>query len=241
MPYKTLLIDEKDYEWDDSQESIVKKWADKALCFKIMHEHTSQSFLRLNNLFHIPIIIISTLTGASNLSIFGFEDYKNIATCIIGSFNIISAILVSISSFIGSPQKVESHRIASISWDKFARKIQIEVAKQRPDRIDAKKFIHFLTNEYDHIIDISPVIPDTTIEWFKKIIDPTPNQINCINFKRSNILKTDTKKFENIWNEIELPEIIGKIKPIQIVKSNLQQTNIIENKIVIDCYLKNIP
>jgi hypothetical protein len=219
MPYKTLLIDEKDYEWDDSQESIVKKWADKALCFKIMHEHTSQSFLRLNNLFHIPIIIISTLTGASNLSIFGFEDYKNIATCIIGSFNIISAILVSISSFIGSPQKVESHRIASISWDKFARKIQIEVAKQRPDRIDAKKFIHFLTNEYDHIIDISPVIPDTTIEWFKKIIDPTPNQINCINFKRSNILK------------IELPEIIGKIKPIQIVKSNLQQTNIIENKI----------
>jgi hypothetical protein len=27
----------KEYEWKDEQEKILKRWADKSLCFKMMH------------------------------------------------------------------------------------------------------------------------------------------------------------------------------------------------------------
>ena len=58
MSYKTLLADEKDYDWKEEQELLIKKWADKAICFKLMHDYTSKSFWWLNNILHIPIITI---------------------------------------------------------------------------------------------------------------------------------------------------------------------------------------
>ena len=47
--------------WKSEQEDILKVWADKALCYKAMHDRSTKKFWCLNAWFNIPIIILSFL------------------------------------------------------------------------------------------------------------------------------------------------------------------------------------
>ena len=46
-------------------------------------------------------------------------------------------ILTTIQQYLKISELNEAHRVAGISWDKFARNIRIELAKKLDERIDA--------------------------------------------------------------------------------------------------------
>jgi hypothetical protein len=240
--------EEKDYAWKNEQEIILKKWADKALCLKMMHERSHRRFWCLNAWFNIPVIILSTITGAGNIGSASFSNSAPYISYIIGSMNIFAGILATIATYTGVAQKVEAHRFACVSWDKFSRKIQIELAKSRKDRIKAKDFIKQSAEEYDRLIEISPILPYDIIRWFTTMIQTGEfekkigncnqccfecfcfpfgcNYCKCFNLLCCKCLKyQEAKTQEEIdnnkiikasWKLIELPEIIGRIKPTEI-------------------------
>ena len=255
-------IIEKDYAWKDEQEHILKKWADKALCFKMMHERAYKRYWCLNAWFNIPVIIISTLTGTGNFASNSFGDNATTVLFILGAFNIGSGILATIATYTGVAQKLEAHRFASIHWDKFSRKVQIELAKARLDRSKAKDFIKQAAEEYDRMIEMSPILPNDIIRWFTNMVetgefDTSLGELETCCFEcfcfpcgcnycgilscrcdkshqssQQSILDTITS-----WKEIELPEIIGRIKPTQIAHEVI---TIEENKPVISTNEENM-
>ena len=105
---ENILEDEKNYKWREDQEMMLKIWADKSVCYKLMHIYSMQKYWCLNNWFNIPVIIITTVTGTGNFAISGFEKYKEYVMIMLGVFNILAAILASISNFLSNPQKLES-------------------------------------------------------------------------------------------------------------------------------------
>jgi hypothetical protein len=224
---------EKNYSWKKEQEHILKKWADKALCFKLMHERANKKYWCLNAWFNIPIIIISTITGTGNFATGGMSHNVENMIFLLGGLNICGAILATIATYTGIAQKIESHRVASIAWDKYSRKIQIELSKSRNDRINASDFVKLSADEFDRLIEISPILPNDIIRWFRNLIETGqfeetmpecthfiydclcfPCGCNLCEFCHKNINNKDT--FQNI----ELPEIIGKIKPTEIADTN---------------------
>ena len=76
-------------------------WADKATCYKWLHEKTHREFARKNRWFTIPVIIMSTLTGTAN---FAQErvpiDYRGYFSMIVGGVNIIAGIVTTIQNFL---------------------------------------------------------------------------------------------------------------------------------------------
>jgi hypothetical protein len=161
---------EKEYAWKKEQENILKKWADKSLCFKIMHERSYKRYWCLNAWFNIPVIIISTITGTGNFASGSFGSNSQYIIFILGAFNIFAGILATIATYTAVARKVEEHRFASVSWDKFARRLQIELAKSRADRVRAKDFIKSSSEEYDRLIEMSPILPNDIIRWFTDMI-----------------------------------------------------------------------
>lgn len=161
---------EGEYAWKNEQENILKKWADKSLCFKIMHERSYNRFWSLNAWFNIPVIIISTITGTGNFASGSFGTNSQYIIFILGAFNIFAGILATIATYTAVARKVEEHRFASVSWDKFARRLQIELAKSRADRVKAKDFIKSSSEEYDRLIEMSPILPNDIIRWFTNMI-----------------------------------------------------------------------
>jgi hypothetical protein len=230
------LSDDHDYPWNTEHEEILCKWADKAVCYKVMHDRSYKRFWCMNAWFNIPVIIIATITGTGNFASASFGPNALMYTFIIGGFNIFSGIMATIATYIGAAQKCEGHRFATIHWDKFARKIQFELMKKRQDRTRVKIFMKQIIEEYDRLNEMSPILPNDIIRWFTDIVNEDEEQYTdcgicchecfcfacgcnlCTSCLTRCIKDTEEKNTKSKWHEMTLPEIIGKIDKTTIAQ-----------------------
>lgn len=154
-------------EWTQEHEKILIEWADKAMCYRWLHAKANSKFTALNTYYTIPVIIISTVTGTANFAQSRIPaEYQNLYVMIIGSFNILAGIISTIQQFLKVTQLNEAHRVSSIAWDKFYRNIKIELAKYPHERISVVHMIKMCKEEFDRLMETSPVIPDDIIRLF---------------------------------------------------------------------------
>jgi hypothetical protein len=204
-------------EWTNDHEDILIEWADKAMCYKWLHSKAHILFSNQNYAYTIPVIIISTLTGTANFAQDRVpEDYKSMFIMIVGGFNILAGIITTIQQFLKITQLTEAHRVSSIGWDKFYRNIKVEIAKPPEERINVDQMLKMCKEEFDRLIETSPVISDSVIEQFKKEFS------NKLEYKE--IIKPEicgqmisTENFRNQWSNVDN---ITKKKNIKLQKIN---------------------
>ena len=110
---------------------------------------------------------MSTLTGTANFAQERVpEQYVPYYTIVVGTTNIIAGIITTIQQFLKINELNESHRVASISWDKFYRNIKLELAKSRNERMHAYQMLKISKEEFDRLMETSPSINPKIIEKF---------------------------------------------------------------------------
>ena len=212
-------------QWTPEHEKILIEWADKAMCYRWLHSKANIMYSRLNAWYTIPVIVISTLTGTAN---FAQErvplEYQNYYVMAVGAFNILAGIITTIQQFLKITQLNESHRVSGIAWDKFYRNIKIEISKHPQERIHVEHMIKMCKEEFDRLIETSPIIPDKIISQFKA---------NFSNVDNDEIIKPEicdtlvpTKNFINPWNTTD------------IVEKNME--DVIKNKVIKENIIKKI-
>ena len=161
----------EDAKWTEDDDIILKEWVDKSACFKWLHEKSYKKYKKSYLRFMIPVIIISTLTGAANFALERIPDqtYQSYAQLVVGTFNIIAAIVSTISQFLKTAELKEAHNIAAKSWDKFNRLLKIELQRSPIDRTNKREIFSFSVREYDRLVEISPDIPNDIITEFKEL------------------------------------------------------------------------
>lgn len=158
-----------DMKWTKEHEKIFIDWADKAMCYRWLHASAHIVYSRLNMIFTIPVIIISTITGTANFAQDRVPaDYLSLFVMVVGGFNLLAGIISTIQQFLGITSLKESHRVSSIAWDKFYRNIKIELSKQPTERIPVAQMLKIYKEEYDRLMETSPVIEDKIIKKFKE-------------------------------------------------------------------------
>ena len=154
-------------EWQEYHENILIDWGDKGLCYRWLHSKCCSKYIFLRNLFTIPVIIMSTLTGTANFAIeripIAYQGYVQVG---IGSINIFAGIITTISQFLKINELSEAHRVSAISWDKFYRNIKLELVKAPCDRTDVTYVIKTCKDEYDRLMESSPNIDPSIIKKF---------------------------------------------------------------------------
>jgi hypothetical protein len=212
-------------QWTPEHEKILIEWADKAMCYRWLHSKANIMYSRLNAWYTIPVIVISTLTGTAN---FAQErvplEYQSYYVMAVGAFNILAGIITTIQQFLKITQLNESHRVSGIAWDKFYRNIKIEISKHPQERIHVEHMIKMCKEEFDRLIETSPIIPDKIIAQFKA---------NFSNIEDDEIIKPEicdtlvpTKNFINPWNTTDL------------VEKNME--DVIKNKVIKENIIKKI-
>jgi hypothetical protein len=161
----------KTFKWNTDDDQILKEWADKSACFKWLHEKSYKIYKKQYLRLMIPVIIISTLTGAANFALERIPDvtYQGYASLIVGTFNIIAAIISTIAQFLKTAELKEGHNIAARSWDKFNRAIKLELSKNYDERTPKRDIFTYSMKEYDRLVELSPDIPNKVIEEFKNL------------------------------------------------------------------------
>jgi hypothetical protein len=95
-------------------------------------------------------------------------QYQALFTMVVGGINILGGIISTIQQFLKITQLNEAHRVSSIAWDKFYRNIKIELTKHPNERIAVSHMLKMSKEEFDRLMETSPVIPDKIIVEFKK-------------------------------------------------------------------------
>lgn len=163
---KPLAIKET---WTHHHEKIFIEWADKAMCYRWLHNSAHMDYKSYNTWFTIPVICISTITGTANFAQDRFADnMKAMVQVAIGTCNIIAAILTTIQQFLKISELNEGHRVSSLLWGKFYRDIKVEMAKSPHERNPPSVLLKHCKNEFDRLMEISPIIPPFTINNFKE-------------------------------------------------------------------------
>ena len=159
--------------WTPELEDLIADWADKAACYRWMHERTHIQYKRINQGFMIPIIVLSTLSGVANFgmdSIIGNnDDMKKWATLGVGGVSIFAAILTTLVNFFAYAKLSEANFMASSSWGKFNRLLCIEMRLHPDERTDSLVFLKMFRVELDRLVEQSPTIPDDIIASFNKL------------------------------------------------------------------------
>ena len=155
--------------WTSQEEILMAEWADKATCYKWLHSRSEKLYRRMNYIFTIPVIILSTLTGTANFAMDSFvpDEHKQLAMAGVGSINIFAGILSTLQNFLRYAELMESHRLSEVQWSKFGRNIAVELAMAPKKRKPVKEFLKICRLEYDRLIEQSPTIDDSIIKQFK--------------------------------------------------------------------------
>jgi len=156
--------------WSLEVEKLLCEWSEKASCYRWLYNKSEKKYRRRYYLFSIPVIILSTLTGAVNvgLSTYVPESGQKTAQAVVGGVNIFAGILSTLQNFLKVAEIMESNRSAGVSWSKLGRNISIELAIDPNRRQNCHDFLAICRAEYDRLIEQSPTIDDDIINTFKK-------------------------------------------------------------------------
>jgi hypothetical protein len=159
--------------WTNEQEVLMAEWSDIAACYRWLHDKAEKKYTRSNLNITIPVIILSTVTGAANFAVGSMvpadnDSAQQYVASGLGAISIFAGILTTLGNFFQYAQKSESHRACSIAWGKFQRLVQVELAINPMDRIEAMDFLKICRQDLDRLIEQSPGIPDDVIVCFEK-------------------------------------------------------------------------
>lgn len=205
-------------KWTKAHEDVLVDWGDKALCYKWLHMKSHTYYRFYHYMFTIPVIVMSTLTGTANFAQEKLpEKYQFYAPVIIGCINIIAGIITTVQQFLHISELNEAHRVSMISWDKFYRRIKIELSKSNNERQPISEFFLTTSEEYDRLMESSPIIDTKIINLFKTTFDGTftNNEVRTM-FK-------ELAKPEVLDSLVSVRKSIYKM-PEAVIKDNLIKT-----------------
>lgn len=180
----SIISTTKPVEWSIENELILVEWCDYAQCYKWLHNRAYHRFSYMHAWFTIPTIVLSTLTGTASFAQASVAaPYNTFTPMIIGTINIFIGVLTTVQQYLKISELNESHRVASIAWDKFARNIRIELAKAPSERMDAAHFIKMNRQEFDRMMETSPDIPEHIVDEFQANFSGEENSVQRKNYE----------------------------------------------------------
>jgi hypothetical protein len=229
-------------KWESEEEILLKEWAEKAMCYKWLHTKSKQKYGKINMKVTIPVIILSTITGTANFAQARLpESYQAGAAMVVGTMNLVAGAISTIAQYFKISELNEGHRIAALAWDKFSRNLKIQLSKRPMNRENANSLMRYAKDEFDRLMEISPIISDEIISQFKETFKETYSldrneiidKIN-IKFKNDQVEKSDLLelfKYDELDRFIK-PEICDRLQRIVVYKDtgDIEMQSRIKNK-----------
>lgn len=184
-------------EYDDHLEKLLKDQAEIAESLSILHRNAHRKFNKYTNLINIPVIVGSSVVGfTTGLDVSSLNNMN----VILGIVSVFIGIIKSLDSYFQLGRISETHRMVSLSYSQMNKKIAVELALNRKDRISPKDMLSIIKTDVKNLEDISPLLPEDVLLEYK-------NEFG------------DAK-----YNNIKKPNITNGLSPVEINKSSIDES-----------------
>jgi hypothetical protein len=204
-------IVKKSMSWSADNEEILVEWGDTAQCYKWLHTESHLRYANQHAWFTIPTIVFSTAAGTASFAQTSFTSLSSqyYASIVTGTVNIMVGILSTVQEYLKVSEYKESHRVAYLYWDKFARNIRVELAKTPMERSDAHHFIKVCRLEYDRLMETSPAVAPNIVKKF----------LDTFSGKKGSFERT-------LFNNLKKPDICNSIVSINDTRRKWFDSNV---------------
>lgn len=159
-------------------EQLLKMNAEECESLSILHRFSFEKYNQRSNYINIPVIILSSAIGFATGIDIGYDNMN----IILGVGSIFVGIIKSIDTYFQLQKRAESHRLCSLQYGQINKKIAIELALPRGQRINAKDMLGLIKTDMKNLADIAPLIDKDTIKIYNKRYTETnvhkPNMVN---------------------------------------------------------------
>ena len=192
-----------------SEFKILRTWEIETNINCLLHSKSSEYYSKLNIIFMIPIIMLSSSTGTlglmnTNTSQMIITNDINVMSLIVGIFGLLSAMLTTIHNFLGVQKLQSTHNFHSTEYNKISREIKMHIYLSETDvRVYANiaEYIKQRRSKIDKLIETSPNIPN-------HIENKLQHKIKLIRCDRNNELneiislkKSQGAKYSSSYND----------------------------------------
>ena len=168
--------DIKTITYNDCLERLIADEGERTQGFSWLHNQSSQYYQKINTYLALPIIILSTLSGAISASSTSIFVNQTAASLGIGGLSLFVGALSTIQSYFGFAKRAENHRICGITYSKLYHFITIEMALPRKERMKARDLLKIVRDQTSRLLETAPPIPDHIIKQFQeKFVAKYPN------------------------------------------------------------------
>ena len=151
-------------DYNTDLEQLLKLHAEECESLSILHRNSYEKYNGRSNYINIPVIILSSAIGFATGIDIGYANMN----IILGVGSIFVGIIKSIDTYFQLGKRAESHRLCSLQFQQINKKIQIELALVRSQRVDAKDMMNIIKTDIKNLFDIAPLIDQDVIESFQK-------------------------------------------------------------------------
>jgi len=184
--------------WNKYHENLLKKWAEMAKTYTIMHSLCAQYYATWHKRLGIPVIILG---GATSSSVFSSnKEDSEVWTYVNGGLVLLVTALVGVSGFIGTVEKTTKHQTASFKYTKISMDIDTLLSFGRRERTSTPQ--EFIYSKKAEMLEIRENAPEV-LAWiladylkrFDKSLTNTKSKVNkkrCIEPSYSNSYRSDS-------------------------------------------------
>ena len=175
--------------WNQQHELLLDSWAEKAAIYKWMHVKSYQHFIRMNDIYTLPIIIISSLSALGGVAMVSQPTHERTTTDKVVSYlsafgNFVVATLTSLQRYKKYAELAERHRIAAVEYSKFYRDIKLELVLDPCERKIAIEYSKSMKSAYDKVLSNAPDIPNFVSDMIENM-KKNPNSLMFIHTNAS--------------------------------------------------------
>lgn len=150
-------------DYDTDIEVLLKANAEECESLSLLHRLSYEKFNNLSNVINVPVIILSSAIGFAT----GIEIGYDKINIVLGVASIFVGIIKSIDSYFGLPKRAEGHRICSLQYAQFNKRLAVELALKREQRQNPKDMLNLIKTDMKNLADIAPLIDEDIILKFK--------------------------------------------------------------------------
>jgi hypothetical protein len=153
--------------WTEPLETVVKKKAEQCAALAWAHESAQRWCASWNSYLLFPSIVLSMFSGAGALGADKILPFEGSST-VIGVVSLVVTTLQAIQNQYKFASRSESHRIASLQYNKIYDHLATQLSLPRDERKPAGEIVAWIQNETERLSEIVPLIPASVKKDFQK-------------------------------------------------------------------------
>lgn len=171
-----LDMDEAEVETKIKEKNaMLHEWRNMAKNYSWLHQQCHHHFQKMNMYIMVPIILLSTTSGAINFTQVSnnrcHEHDIDVLSLVLGTMGLIAAGLSTVYNFMRIGERIESHSSTASDFEKLARDISVQtLLSNTADKTYANlgEFIKECNDRFNRLVEMAPVIPDRVYGTFEK-------------------------------------------------------------------------